>query len=277
MPGTPVWRRWSSTVWYAARDGGPAPRSAIRCFAGRRARLAERRTRRGHRRRSAAGEPEPNLVALHRVARDAGADLLAGVHGKALVALIGTAEDPLALIGGLLSCYADGPVVVGPVVPGLAAATSPRRRRSGGFGWLPHGRGRRGRCRRARCSASARWWASRRRVRSCWRPCTSRSPRREENFLKQSRPMLRSGQHRRRSAVALRACQYGPLSPEPRDGAHRTSRDRASGRFSVACRPCARPVANRRKLPSNLWEYYKERVRDLVRAVNAVTHQSPGG
>ena len=34
--------------------------------------------------RAPAGDPEPSLVALHRVARDLGADLLAGVHGKAL-------------------------------------------------------------------------------------------------------------------------------------------------------------------------------------------------
>lgn len=79
------------------------------------------------------GEPEPCLVALHRVARDAGVDLLAGVHGKALVALVGSAKDPLELIGGLISCYSEGPVVVGPVVPGLAAATQSARAALGGL------------------------------------------------------------------------------------------------------------------------------------------------
>jgi hypothetical protein len=58
---------------------------------------------------------------LHRVARGAGADLLAGVHGTALVTLIG-AEEPLNLVADLLPCYAAGPVVIGPVVLGLAGA-----------------------------------------------------------------------------------------------------------------------------------------------------------
>jgi hypothetical protein len=78
------------------------------------------------------GEPEPNLVALHRVARGAGADLLAGVHGAALVTLIG-AEDPMKLVPELLPSYAAGPVVIGPVVEGLASASHSAQAALGGL------------------------------------------------------------------------------------------------------------------------------------------------
>jgi hypothetical protein len=74
--------------------------------------------------RAPAGDPEPSLVALHRVARDVGADLLAGVHGKALIGLVGTIGDPVPLLGSFLDCFGAGPVVVGPVVLGLAQATT---------------------------------------------------------------------------------------------------------------------------------------------------------
>ena len=79
------------------------------------------------------GESEPSLVALHRVARAAGADLLAGVHGHALVALVGSAEDPLRLVDDLLPCYGEGPVVVGPVVLGLGAASHSAQAALGGL------------------------------------------------------------------------------------------------------------------------------------------------
>ena len=80
-----------------------------------------------------AGEPEPSLVALHRVAHSFGADLLAGVHGRALVALVGAVENPLLLLDDLLNCYADGPVVVGPVVLGLSAASRSAQAALGGL------------------------------------------------------------------------------------------------------------------------------------------------
>jgi hypothetical protein len=78
------------------------------------------------------GEPESHLVALHRVARGADADLLAGVHGTALVTLVG-AEDPLTLINELLPYYAAGPVVVGPIVMGLAGASQSAQAALGGY------------------------------------------------------------------------------------------------------------------------------------------------
>jgi hypothetical protein len=79
------------------------------------------------------GESEPSLVALHRAARAVGADLLAGVHGRALVALVGSGDDPLLLLDGLLHCFAQGPVVTGPVVLGLASATLSARAALGGL------------------------------------------------------------------------------------------------------------------------------------------------
>ncbi len=83
--------------------------------------------------RAPAGDPEPSLVALHRVARDIGADLLAGVHGKALISLVGAVGDPRPLLKHLLACYGDGPVVVGPVVLGLAQATTSAQAALGGL------------------------------------------------------------------------------------------------------------------------------------------------
>ncbi len=79
------------------------------------------------------GEPEPNLVALHRAARSAGADLLAGVHGRFLIALVGMPDDPVTVVADLLPCYAGGPVVVGPVVVGLSAASGSAQAALGGL------------------------------------------------------------------------------------------------------------------------------------------------
>ncbi len=83
--------------------------------------------------RAPDGDPEPSLVALHRVARDIGADLLAGVHGNALISLVGAVGDPRPLLGELLGCYGEGPVVVGPVVLGLAQASGSAEAALGGL------------------------------------------------------------------------------------------------------------------------------------------------
>jgi hypothetical protein len=79
------------------------------------------------------GEPEARLAALHRVARAAEADLLAGVHGRSLIALVGSDDDPLRGLGDLVDCYPEGPVVVGPVVLGLTAATRSAQEALGGL------------------------------------------------------------------------------------------------------------------------------------------------
>ncbi len=79
------------------------------------------------------GEPEPSVAELHRVARSCGADLLAGVQGRALVALVGHVDDPVPLIDELIRCWADGPVVVGPVAAGLAVASHSAQAALGGL------------------------------------------------------------------------------------------------------------------------------------------------
>jgi hypothetical protein len=83
--------------------------------------------------RAPSGDPEPSLVALHRVARDIGADLLAGIHGNALITLVGAVGDPRTMVKELLACYGDGPIVIGPVVLGLAQATESAQAALGGL------------------------------------------------------------------------------------------------------------------------------------------------
>ncbi len=63
--------------------------------------------------------PDAALEALERHARAAGLTLLAGVQGERLVALVGADAKLRDRIAGLLSAYAEGPVVVGPLVGGL--------------------------------------------------------------------------------------------------------------------------------------------------------------
>lgn len=66
------------------------------------------------------------LETLRRSARHAHAHLLAGVHGRQLIAVIGAAEDTrresIQIAAQLLGCFADGPVVVGPDVDLLGEA-----------------------------------------------------------------------------------------------------------------------------------------------------------
>jgi hypothetical protein len=91
-----------------------------------------------------------------------GLDLLAGIHGDQLIAVVGGRHDPLASGRLLLALFGPGPVMLGPAVPDLAAA----------------GRHRGLRLSRARRSRS---WERPRRWRSCtasgwppYRPDTAR-------------------------------------------------------------------------------------------------------
>ncbi len=68
------------------------------------------------------GEPEEVIDALGRAARAARLDVLTGVQGDRLVAVLGGAEDPLTAVRSLLAHFGPGPVVVGPVVADLLAA-----------------------------------------------------------------------------------------------------------------------------------------------------------
>jgi hypothetical protein len=65
--------------------------------------------------------------ALRRVARHAGYDIVSGVHGHELVCILGgtlaNPREPVTAVGPLVTQFGEGPVVVGPVVETLAAAT----------------------------------------------------------------------------------------------------------------------------------------------------------
>ncbi|GLY18750.1 helix-turn-helix domain-containing protein [Kineosporia rhizophila] len=70
---------------------------------------------------------EESLEGLRRSTRGAGGDLLIGVQGERLVAILGHADDPGALVGDLVQFFGPGPVVVGPAVNGLMAASESAR------------------------------------------------------------------------------------------------------------------------------------------------------
>jgi PucR C-terminal helix-turn-helix domain/GGDEF-like domain len=69
------------------------------------------------------GEPEGAIEELRAIARRSRLDLLAGVHGDRLVVVLGGTDDPLAAADHMAGRFAPGPVVVGPAVPDLQAAT----------------------------------------------------------------------------------------------------------------------------------------------------------
>lgn len=59
---------------------------------------------------------------LHRVAKRHGVEVLAAIHGRRIVCIVGRVEDPVATAGAFSDHFGDGPIVVGPVVPHLYAA-----------------------------------------------------------------------------------------------------------------------------------------------------------
>lgn len=71
-------------------------------------------------------DAEMVLDTLRRTARHAHAHLLAGVHGRQLIAVVGSVDDaqhdPTEIAARLVGCFDAGPVVVGPVVGLLADA-----------------------------------------------------------------------------------------------------------------------------------------------------------
>jgi hypothetical protein len=68
-------------------------------------------------------EPEGLIEELRAIVRRSRLDLLAGVHGTRLVVVLGGTDDPLRATGQIAGRFGPGPVVVGPVVPDLHAAT----------------------------------------------------------------------------------------------------------------------------------------------------------
>ena len=68
-------------------------------------------------------EPEGLIEELRVIVRRSRLDLLAGVHGTRLVVVLGGTDDPLGAAGQIAGRFGPGPVVVGPVVADLHAAT----------------------------------------------------------------------------------------------------------------------------------------------------------
>ena len=68
-------------------------------------------------------EPEGLIEELRAIVRRPRLDLLAGVHGNRLVVVLGGTDDPLRAAGQIAGRFGPGPVVVGPVVADLQAAT----------------------------------------------------------------------------------------------------------------------------------------------------------
>ncbi|MDI1463790.1 helix-turn-helix domain-containing protein [Catellatospora sp. KI3] len=87
--------------------------------------------------RSPGGEAAVVLHGVHRAARRADVEVLGGVHGDRLVVVVGGAVDPLTAAGKLLPAFGPGPVVVGPAVPALEAATESARAAMAGYRAAP--------------------------------------------------------------------------------------------------------------------------------------------
>lgn len=67
-------------------------------------------------------EPEVVVDDIRRVARATHLDVLTGVQGDRLVAILGGASDPVRATRHLVAQFGPGPVVIGPAVPDLLAA-----------------------------------------------------------------------------------------------------------------------------------------------------------
>jgi DNA-binding PucR family transcriptional regulator len=69
-------------------------------------------------------DPEAVVDAMHRAGRHAKLAVLAGVQGDRLIAIVGGVDgDPLTAVRPLTGQFAAGPVVVGPIVGDLTAAS----------------------------------------------------------------------------------------------------------------------------------------------------------
>ncbi|HEX5532875.1 MAG TPA: helix-turn-helix domain-containing protein [Actinomycetales bacterium] len=71
---------------------------------------------------SPSGTPEDAVAEVRRAAQQAADDALVGVRGDRLVVVLGSSTDPQAAADALAPRFGPGPVVVGPVVPGLSEA-----------------------------------------------------------------------------------------------------------------------------------------------------------
>jgi DNA-binding PucR family transcriptional regulator len=73
------------------------------------------------------GETPPVVAALRRTARLAGYDVLTGVQGDRLFAVLGGVADPQQAAYSVAGHFGSGPVVAGPLVADLAAAAASTR------------------------------------------------------------------------------------------------------------------------------------------------------
>lgn len=67
-------------------------------------------------------EPEAVVDDIHRAARASHVDVLAGVQGDRLIAILGGARDPVRATRHLAAQFGPGAVVIGPTVPDLLSA-----------------------------------------------------------------------------------------------------------------------------------------------------------
>ncbi|MEZ5115404.1 MAG: helix-turn-helix domain-containing protein [Candidatus Nanopelagicales bacterium] len=83
------------------------------------------------------GDPEASLDILRRAADHHGLDLLTGIHGSVLVAVVGGARDPVRAARHLVPHFGPGPVVLGPLAQDLAAAAPSARQAMAGLAAAP--------------------------------------------------------------------------------------------------------------------------------------------
>jgi len=80
-----------------------------------------------------SADPESIVEDIRRSARTLRLEVLAGVHGDQVIAVLGGVHEPLAAAQSLVDQFAPGPVVVGPLVPDLFSATASASEALAGF------------------------------------------------------------------------------------------------------------------------------------------------
>ena len=87
--------------------------------------------------RAPADDPEAVVDAIRRAGRAADLDVLTGVHGEQLVAIVGGVDDPLAAARAVVHEFGGGPVVVGDRVADLLSAGRSARTALAGLAAAP--------------------------------------------------------------------------------------------------------------------------------------------
>lgn len=83
--------------------------------------------------RTPPGDPEAGVELIRRDARQARLDVLTGVQGDRLIVILGGVADPGKAASRFAAHFGPGPVVYGPVVPDLMAASGATRAAIAGF------------------------------------------------------------------------------------------------------------------------------------------------